>query len=183
MKTTATWSNADPGAVRALFVFCMVCHGELARRRPHPRYLTQFYLMVSIGGAMGGLFVALASPRIFRDYMELPAAMAAMAVLVTCVLWNKTPGVPRAAGMRAALVIVTVGLAGYLAYKETKKERVYVRSARNFYGVLHVRDDAAGRYGAPAQRVLVHGTIDHGTQLLGARLGRIPTSYFGYSSG
>jgi hypothetical protein len=172
-----------PALCGALFVCCMVCHGELARRRPHPRYLTQFYLMVSIGGAMGGLFVALASPRIFRDYMELPAAMAAMAVMVTCVLWNKTPGVPRAAWMRAALVIATVGLAGYLGYKETKKERIYLRSARNFYGVLHVRDDAAGLYGAPAQRVLVHGTIDHGTQLLQPGSERIPTSYFGYSSG
>ena len=172
-----------PALCGALFVCCMVCHGELARRRPHPRYLTQFYLMVSIGGAMGGLFVALASPRIFRDYMELPVAMAAMAVLVTCVLWNQKPGVPRAAWMRAALVVATVGLAGYLGYKETKKERIYVRSARNFYGVLHVRDDAANSYGVPAQRVLVHGTIDHGTQLLQPGSERIPTSYFGYSSG
>jgi hypothetical protein len=172
-----------PALCGALFVCCMVCHGELARRRPHPRYLTQFYLMVSIGGALGGLFVALASPRIFRDYMELPAAMAAMAVLVTCVLWNQKPGVPRALWMRAALVIVTLGLAVYLGYKETKKERIYVRSARNFYGVLHVRDDAATSYGVPAQRVLVHGTIDHGTQLLQHGSERIPTSYFGYSSG
>ena len=172
-----------PALCGALFVCCMICHGELARHRPHPRYLTQFYLMVSIGGAMGGLFVAFASPRIFRDYMELPVAMAAMAALVSCVLWNQKAGVPRAAWIRAALVIVTVGLAAYLGYKETQKERVYVRSARNFYGVMHVRDDAANSYGVPAERVLVHGTIDHGTQLLQPGSERIPTSYFGYSSG
>src|SRR3984957_10567786 len=53
----------------AFFVCCMVCHGELARRRPNPRYLTQFYLMVSVGGAIGGLFVALAAPRLFNSYV------------------------------------------------------------------------------------------------------------------
>src|SRR5581483_5657318 len=47
-----------PALCAALFVCCMVCHGELARRRPHPQFLTQFYLMISIGGAVGGLFVA-----------------------------------------------------------------------------------------------------------------------------
>jgi hypothetical protein len=161
----------------------MVCHGELARRRPHPRYLTQFYLMVSIGGAIGGLFVALISPRIFYDYMELPAAMAGMAVLVACVLWNPSPGVPRAIWIRAALVLATVSFSGFLGYKEIKKEQIYVRSARNFYGVLHVRDDKANSYGVPAQRVLVHGTIDHGTQLLQPGSERIPTSYFGEASG
>ena len=50
----------------AFFVCCMVCHGELARRRPNPRYLTQFYLMVSVGGAIGGVFVAIAAPRWFQ---------------------------------------------------------------------------------------------------------------------
>ena len=39
----------------ALFVCCMVCHGELARLKPHPRYLTGFYVTVSLGGAIGGI--------------------------------------------------------------------------------------------------------------------------------
>jgi SAM-dependent methyltransferase len=48
---------------------------------------------------------------------------------------------------------------------------------------MHVRDDAADEYGVPAERVLVHGTIDHGTQLKEDTKGRITTSYFGYTSG
>src|SRR5262249_43445507 len=40
----------------ALFVCCMVCHGELSRLKPHPRYLTSFYVIISLGGAVGGLF-------------------------------------------------------------------------------------------------------------------------------
>lgn len=92
-------SNVDvihiliPGLCAALFVCCMVCHGELARRKPHPRYLTQFYLMVSLGGALGGIFVALIAPRIFHDYTELPIAVAGCAVLAAIALWEDESGV------------------------------------------------------------------------------------------
>ena len=54
-----------------LFVYCMVCHGELYRLRPDPRQLTGYYLMISAGGALGGLFVALAAPMLFKDFYEL----------------------------------------------------------------------------------------------------------------
>ncbi|HSR06808.1 MAG TPA: fused MFS/spermidine synthase, partial [Bryobacteraceae bacterium] len=172
-----------PALCGALFVCCMVCHGELSRRRPHPRYLTQFYLMVSVGGAVGGLFVAFVSPRLFRDYLELPVAMVGCAALVTWVLWRRLSGELRPLWMRAGLVLATVGFAGYLGYTAVKKDRLYVRSVRNFYGVMHVRDDDADENGVPAERVLVHGTIDHGTQLKEDTKGRITTSYFGYTSG
>jgi spermidine synthase len=46
-----------------------------------------------------------------------------------------------------------------------------------------VRDDKDGEYGSPAERVLVHGTIDHGSQLSRPGSDRIPTSYFGSGSG
>ncbi len=82
-----------PGLCAALFVCCMVCHGELARRKPHPRYLTQFYLMVSIGGALGGIFVALIAPRVFHNYTELPIAVAGCALLAAIALWDDESGV------------------------------------------------------------------------------------------
>src|SRR5260370_14849049 len=69
-----------------LFVCCMVCHGELARLKPDPRHLTLFYLMVSIGGAIGGIFVGLIAPRVFSGYDELPLAVVATAALVVSVL-------------------------------------------------------------------------------------------------
>ena len=53
-----------------LFVCCMVCHGELARSKPDARHLTSFYLMVALGGAMGGIFVVLIAPHTFRAYWE-----------------------------------------------------------------------------------------------------------------
>ena len=55
----------------ALFVCCMVCHGELYRLRPPTRYLTAFYLVIAIGGAFGGMFVGLAAPLFFKDFVEL----------------------------------------------------------------------------------------------------------------
>ena len=101
-----------PALCGALFVCCMVCHGELSRRRPHPRYLTQFYLMVSVGGALGGFFVAFLSPRLFRDYLELPVAMVGCAALVTWVLWRRRSGELRPVWMRAGLVLATAGIRG-----------------------------------------------------------------------
>jgi hypothetical protein len=171
-----------PALSSALFVCSMVCHGELSRRRPHPRYLTQFYLMISAGGALGGFFVAFLSPRSFRDYLELPVAMAGCAALVTYTLWNVAPK-PRAIWIRSALALATLAFSGYLTYTAIARDRRYVRSVRNFYGVMHVRDDEADDNGVPAERVLVHGTIDHGTQLKEDTKGRIATSYFGFTSG
>ncbi len=59
-----------------LFVVCMVCHGELARLKPHTSHLTGFYLTISVGGAIGGLFVAYFAPRVFNTLYELPILVA-----------------------------------------------------------------------------------------------------------
>jgi hypothetical protein len=59
----------------ALLAVCMVCHGELARSKPSPNYLTSFYFMVAIGGALGGVFVVLIAPHIFRGFWEFQIAL------------------------------------------------------------------------------------------------------------
>jgi hypothetical protein len=69
----------------ALFVGCMVCHGELYRLKPHPRHLTSFYLMIAAGGAVGGLFVALVAPAIFNNFYEMHFSLA-LTVLLLLVL-------------------------------------------------------------------------------------------------
>src|SRR5260370_3071261 len=76
-----------------LFVCCMVCHGELARLKPDPRHLTLFYLMVSIGGAIGGVFVGLIAPRVFSGYYELPLAVVATPALAVTVFPRDPLGV------------------------------------------------------------------------------------------
>jgi hypothetical protein len=53
-----------------LFVCCMMCHGELYQLRPQPRWLTLYFVIVSAGGALGGVFVAIVAPRVFHGYFE-----------------------------------------------------------------------------------------------------------------
>jgi hypothetical protein len=166
----------------ALFIACMVCHGELAKRKPHPRYLTLFFLTVSLGGAIGGIFVALVAPRIFPNYWEMPIAIAGLGVLIAIVLSYDDDGAPRPLAVRASLLIVALSFGVYLARLERRANQEYILAARNFYGVLRVRDDPPGDP-VNGVRVLIHGTINHGTQLLGPGGGRIPTSYFGETSG
>lgn len=66
-----------------VFLGCMVCHGELARSKPSPRYLTHFYLCLAGGGAAGGLLTALIAPQVFAGYWEMPLVLVALAALGT----------------------------------------------------------------------------------------------------
>ena len=72
----------------ALFVVFMVCHGELARRRPAPDHLTEFYLMVSVGGAVGGLLIALAAPYLLNALYDLPIVVVSVCCLLLFLLWK-----------------------------------------------------------------------------------------------
>ena len=55
------------------FIVFVTCHGELARRRPAPAYLTSFYLMkISAGGAIGGLLIGFAAPYFLNGLYDLP---------------------------------------------------------------------------------------------------------------
>ena len=63
------------------FVAAMVCHGELARLRPHPRDLTDFYIWMSLGGVLGGVFNSLIAPHVFVGVIEYPLALAVAALL------------------------------------------------------------------------------------------------------
>jgi hypothetical protein len=96
-----------PAMASALFVCCMVCHGESARLKPHPRHLTGFYVTVSLGGAVGGLFVGLVAPNLFRAYYEFPIGLALCALVVAVVLARALATRPmalRLAGSAAVLL-------------------------------------------------------------------------------
>ncbi len=176
---------AIPTFVAALFICCMVCHGELARLKPDPRHLTTFYMMISLGGTLGGVFVAIVAPRVFHTYLELPLAMVACSALAAMVLWispeNWTGKIPVSA-VRISMLVFTVALAVYLGYEKHLSDRIFRLSVRNFYGVLRVRDIAEDEEDTAVRR-LVHGTINHGTQLLDAAHRDEPTSYYGPFSG
>ena len=99
-----------------LFVACMICHGELVRLRPGVRRLTSFYLSISAGGALGGVFVAVVAPHVFTFFTEFQISLAATVVLLLCCLvldshsWIFQLGFWLPAGIAAGVV-----LAAYLA--------------------------------------------------------------------
>lgn len=172
---------AIPGYAAGLFICCMFCHGELARRRPAPRHLTLFYLMVSLGGALGGIFVALIAPRVFRAYWELPLGLIACGFLAMIAVWSLRVPKLGAWPIRAVIFIAVAVLAGYFVRQERKLSKNLVLQARNFYGPLEVRDDLPTE--DYAQRTLLHGTIDHGSQLQDPVLRYVTTSYYAKRSG
>ncbi|MCX6030329.1 MAG: fused MFS/spermidine synthase [Chloroflexi bacterium] len=71
-----------PLHLAVFFVIAMACHGALANDRPSPRYLTEFYLWLSVGGALGGIFNALLAPILFTTLVEYPLGLVLAALLV-----------------------------------------------------------------------------------------------------
>jgi spermidine synthase len=222
-----------------LFVACMICHGELYRKKPAPRFLTSFYLMVAAGGAIGGIFVAVLAPYAFRFSWEyelglwatvvlmfivllrdrrswlyssrfgmsalvmaaviLPLSPAAAAgvlkasnlpvlivVLIAAILLADKRSEPvdlaraRAAWLYCGICIVIVGTVLTLIARSELRSAVLL--ARNFYGVLAVRDESA--HDPEWERYkLVHGRVPHGWQFRAADKRDLPTSYYGTDSG
>jgi SAM-dependent methyltransferase len=166
-----------------LFAACMVCHGELARSKPHPRYLTGFYLMLALGGALGGVLVGLLAPNAFDDLYELPLGMVALCLFVAlALLRDRTSLLHGRWGTVARLVFLalTVALGVQLARTYRKNPADTRVTLRNFYGVINVRDSGEG---PDAMRVLSHGTIIHGKQFLEEDRRDWPTTYYGPTSG
>jgi len=159
-----------------LFIGCLFCHGELYRTRPAPRHLTAFYLTVSAGGALGGLFVAVVAPLIFTGYFELGIGLVAVALLATLRFVN----VGRVAYVLGLLVLLGVGACA--TYDGFSHQKDVLVAKRSFYGVLRVKE-----YGVPGDdshlRRLVHGTIMHGEQYLSENLRHTLTTYYTETSG
>jgi hypothetical protein len=170
-----------PGFAAALFVCCMMCHGELARRRPAPQYLTIFYLTISLGGAIGGIFVAIIAPRVFHSSLELPVGLVVCGILTTIVLWQVVRSPIPLFIFRLALMVCVGTLAGYLVRHHHDDAKDYRLSVRNFYGVLRVKDEPSANL--PTERVLMHGSINHGSQVLDDKFRYKPISYYGPDSG
>jgi len=172
-------------SVVALFICCMVCHGELARLKPHPRYLTGFYVAVALGGAIGGVFAGLVAPAAFSAYYEFPIGLGLCAAGAAWVLARALAGFPRRwrrAGS-AALVVLLGGYLWCLSVVMRQMVNGYLVVRRNFYGQLRVQENGDPLRDPYASRILIHGTINHGAQYHAAELRRQPSTYFCSESG
>jgi len=153
-----------------MFVACMVCHGELARLKPDPAHLTRFYLMMSLGGALGAVLVAIVAPLALRGYFELGIAL----ILLGALLALRVRGVATLgtlAVLGATVVLVVRGAQDY-----TSGIRVM---ERDFYGVVRTADHLS----PVPYRSMYHGAIMHGGQLLGDSFHNTPADYFNPDSG
>jgi len=150
----------------AFFVACMVGHGELSRSKPHPKHLTVFYLMISVGGALGGAFVALIAPMLFKTHYELPLACLLLLALALVSIYSGAESRFRQDWLGWASILVMTAAAavtGYAVHIGRSMTHGSMLVTRNFYGELAVR-----QYNEPydwdGYRSLVHGSINHGEQ-------------------
>jgi hypothetical protein len=204
--------------VATLFLASMVCHGELAADRPHAAKLTEFYLWVSAGGVLGGVFNAIVAPVVFHRVVEYP-----LAIVLAC-LCRRVPSkdesgrsraldlaIPVGVGLVTAAVLawdrglrsdptsflsrVLVSAPFLFAHGQLGRPRRYalligaglaasalfsgvsgrtIVSLRNFYGVVRVTRDEAGKF-----IQLVHGNTVHGRQHTDPALRDVPLDYYG----
>ena len=163
-----------------LFAGCMACHGELALLRPHGRHATKFYLILSVGGALGGVIVAVAAPRLFPGYWEYPFALSA-ACLLTLYFGIRSGGwklIPQGGLTPPPALLIALFTVGYTF--SLRVAEPHLAASRNFYGVLQVTEetDEAGEL-----RKLTHGRTEHGAQYVDAQRRFLPTTYFGPGTG
>lgn len=181
-----------------LFFGCMALHGELTRVRPAARHLTAYYLVISSGGALGGVLVALVAPHVFRGYWEYHLALVGAATLVLGARlldeWRRRQVgrrstlsfVPPVRGLRVAVGVVAVAgvlLLSSALWKEVKwRSRGTESMGRNFYGSVRLYKANAGD---PQQELLVmeHGRILHGYQFTAPERRAAKTGYYGPLSG
>jgi len=172
-----------PAYCALLFGLCMLLHGELHRLRPPADSLTAYYLCVSAGGALGGLFVGIGAPLVFSDYYEFELGLAGTVWLVLFACAHDPASVLRASGPRwrwglvAPLVLGLMLAAGWRTVQPRDGLR---QQERTFFGVLRVLDNGEGIH---AQRHLTSGTTLHGVQFQAPSAKHLPTSYFGRASG
>ena len=163
-----------------VLVTCLFCHGELAARRPAASDLTRFYLMISLGGALGGVFAGLIAPRVFHSVYEFPLALFAACAAALVAAWTR-PQFGRWRPWMCALAAIASLATAYWDFSFVRFLRSdVILMQRNFYGTLRVRQVGQG---ALQVRRLLHGVILHGEQFTRAADRMEPGSYYARSSG
>jgi hypothetical protein len=198
--TEIRWSH-----LATMFLVCFMSHGELYRQRPgNPRYLTEFYLLMSVGGACGGLFIALFATNFFTDYYEwslcLVAAIALSCFVISNELFSRRTGdtgfkqkKQAKFGQATATILGTVLFGGFVffwedpfGWREANNHdytTVRLQQSRNFYGAVSVEERRYHNDPAMNHRIFYSGQITHGIQYLDPAKRRLPVTYYAKDSG
>ena len=169
------------GHLLVLFALCLLCHGELYQKRPHVRWLTNYYITIAVGGWLGGLFVSLFAPCYFTGLYEYLLAVVAIGLVLWWLnyrefnkFWRRAHIV--VAGIRLFPLAIIVVLIGFGINKYFKSPIQFQH--RNFYGTYKIIDTPVSEENEQGLRKLLHGTTMHGSQLLEKENNHIPTSYY-----
>jgi hypothetical protein len=182
------------------FLVALVCHGELALRRPSARHLTEYYLWLSVGGVLGGLINAVVAPlllpslasypplsylpagltdrlqRLCTTVLEYPL-MLVLAALLWPLPWRKIAWPPLRWLSRLAPVALAAAVAALVPWQPPRDPNFYVvHRERGFFGVISVNSDTRA-----TAHTFMHGPICHGGQFRDPELRRMPLFYFSRS--
>ena len=175
--TGGSWSLAIVHLF-VLFAVCAAAHAELYDARPSPSRLTLFYLVVSLGGWLGGAFVALLAPSLFLGLYEYPIAIVGLGIAMATFrrrelwAWARGPG-KIAVGVTSLLIAAIAWRVASGAAQPAAVRTLEVQ--RSFYGLYYVVERATSQ---GPQRVLISGTTGHGRQFLDPSLRGEPLSYY-----
>lgn len=160
----------------SLFVLCFFFHGEVYRLRPPQHQATQFYLLLSLGSALGAIFVGIIAPLAFRANYELAIGLILSAALGLVVTWS-LGWMARCFWIIGTLALVVVAMMQAHAWEQNALLEI-----RSFYGSLRVTETHWPPQ-AETARSLYHGTIQHGAQFFGNGMRMQPVTYYGPESG
>lgn len=169
------------GYLFLLLALCLRCHGELYSRRPSVRYLTQFYISISTGGWIGGLFVSVLAPVIFGGLYEYMVSTLLIAAFIWILdrtrfarFWKDAHILKAGLRLLPIAAMFTFLALGARAYWGSE---ILFRH-RNFYGTYKIHDVQLAQSPPSILRKLVHGNTLHGSQLQDPAKKATPTSYY-----
>jgi hypothetical protein len=168
------------GHLGIFFAICLVSHGILYEIRPAGNHLTRFYLSSALGGWIGGAFVSLAAPFVFKGLFEFPTALILFGALFW---WHRDKAFsafwPNASRPAAWGRMLSIGLILFpiAAFAMTTVNTLTKFRHRNFYGTYAVVEKFIEKESLTV-RELIHGRTLHGSQLMDT-VGRLtPISYY-----
>jgi hypothetical protein len=154
------------------FVIAISCHGEAMRMKPPAKSLTSYFFWLSFGGALGGLFNALA-PHIFSGVWEYPLVilLSIFALPAKFLPKNKNVLYPAKFSLIVAFMIMLIAAIQFTGREAENPDKQLVHQSRNFFGVSKVeKTDKVMRF--------MHGTTTHGVQSLDEKDRLNPVSYY-----
>ncbi|MFN7666753.1 MAG: hypothetical protein ACK5O4_00850, partial [bacterium] len=150
--------------VLVFFFIAWFFHGQLASSKPSASHLTDFYLWMSVGGMLGGVFNALVAPVVFRSTLEYPLVFLVSVFLIYKYLRQRgwTPAFFNKEAVSVMVFVLFVGLGKDLLFSNVGD---LIHQDRSFYGSITIRQSTDAET-KRVVHVLSHGTTHHGAQVI-----------------